>query len=268
MTDRDLVRYITREVYKILSQQDNMPDHAGGKNQRVVILLTGGTLGFDAALEAVKRYKNDLCYVLVCSTGAGKVHNVNRIAADIGAVDILLEGEEGLADPLFFLEEVSGVVVPALSRNTAAKIAHTDYDRLGPAVILEALMLGLPVIAARDSADPDHGDWAALGVTATTEGLKKALRTNLETMKGLGVLVTPASEVEKAFREMLLPCIEATDNKPGDAPVAGGGMLISAEDIKKAKDQEEDTLILPRRTIITPLARDLAEKLGISLEFR
>jgi len=267
LVEENLVQLICREVLKQLSARQE--DQA----KRVIVLLSGGTLGFSTAIDALKYSKQDhsFKFVLACTSGACNVHDIDSIKDELGAEELFKEDDR--KNPLTLLHNVKGLLVPALTRNTAAKTAGQDFALLGSGLILEALMYGVPVVAVRDSADPDNSEWSSLGVYSPAPGLRKVLQQNLEKLEQMGVILTSSEQFRSVIEETLIPKFQRSfdqnkaDYHPGTE--VAQNRLVSADDVRKAKDANITTMILPARgTMITPLAKDVAEELGICFKLQ
>jgi hypothetical protein len=185
--------------------------------------------------------------------------------------------EGGEADPWSLLQDVKVVAVPALTRNTAAKVANTCFDGLGAQIILEALMAGIPVVAARDAADPASPGWKTLGRGSPSPGLARVLKENLDRLEALGVMLVQAGEIGQALSKLVnvagkpqtagaenTETAAAVQSDPGVRHDHGGRQLVSSQEVMAAAAGPAVIHLLPG-AIVTPLARDLAAQEKVRL---
>lgn len=255
MSDEELVRRVVAEVLRRLGQPARGPD--------IVVVLTGGTIGWPQAREGLRALAADgVTFRMVCSRAAARIHKREELLAICPPEHIVSEdGEQGAWR---LLRETRGVLVPVLTRKTAARVAALDFAGLIPNLILEALMKGLPVVAARDAADPDHPEWRLVLGGEPHPGLAAALRENLRRVEALGVRLVAAADLGAAARETLglgrPAALKA--HHPSAAPVARG-VITAAEILAAAREGRE--IRLGPGALVTPLARDVAAEHGVRL---
>ncbi|MGQ9532996.1 MAG: hypothetical protein ACUVTQ_09365 [Desulfotomaculales bacterium] len=254
MSQEELVRRVVAEVLRRLGQPARGPD--------ILVLLTGGTIGWPQVREGLRALAADgVTFRMVCSRAAARIHKREELLAICPPEHIVSEdGEQGAWR---LLRETRGVLVPVLTRKTAARVAALDFAGLIPNLILEALMKGLPVVAARDAADPDHPEWRSVLGGEPHPGLAAALRENLRRVEALGVRLVAAAELEAAGRAMAGAGGVAVPkaHQPG-APVVRG-VLTAAEILAAAREGRE--IRLGPGALVTPLARDVAAEHGVRL---
>lgn len=254
--DTELIKAVVAEVIRVLAEKNKKHGFA----ERVILVLTGGTLGIDEAVESLAKNCPRVSFSLVCTPGSQKVHRLEKIERLLNLERVV---DVDNADPLKLIRGAKAVAVPALSRNTASKVASTYFDGLGPQIILEALMSGIPVVAARDAADPDNPMWRATGRGIPNPGLARALRENLRRVEAHGVKLVWSNEIGRVLKGL----IEQTRQQVSDnsAYIPGNRRLISAREIMGASGGE--AVEIPRGSIVTPLARELAVQKKVRIIF-
>ena len=100
----------------------------------------------------------------------------------------------------------------------------------------------------------------------------RSLKRNNEAFAALGVNLTTAAMFQSAIEENLMAGPDQTalqgQNSPGRAEIIPK-KLVSAEDVRRAQAEGITVLTLSAaHTIITPLAREVAEELGIRFELQ
>ncbi len=255
MSDEELVRRVVAEVLRRLGHPVQAPD--------ILVLLTGGTIGWPRAREGLRALAAEgITFRMACSRAAARIHKREELLELCPSGYIVQEdGEQGA---WHLLQEIRGVLVPVLTRKTAARVAMLDFAGLIPNLILEALMRGLPVVAARDAADPDHPEWRSVLGGEAHPGLAAALRENLRRVEALGVRLVAAADLGAAARETLglgrAAALKA--HHPSAAPVARG-VITAAEILAAAREGRE--IRLGPGVLVTPLARDVATEHGVRL---
>ena len=172
---------------------------------------------------------------------------VDPVADDDADVDALLDG-------------CGSVLVPALSINSAAKVACGIRDSLASALLARALERGMTVIAATDGCCPDNPERLAQGFLVS-DAYKVRLRANLQALRDFGVRLVPACELASAAQQAGGPAAEirvraaeaVTMPSASFAASAGDRRIFSRSDAVQCQPGE---LRLGRDVLVTPLAVD------------
>ncbi len=122
-------------------------------------------------------------------------------------------------------------------------------------------MMGKPVLAAINAADPCNEGRinAAMGYTPKT--LRQVLQENLKKIERYGVRLSLAEDLAEEALHILEAAKQAVE--PGSVPAKRS--LISEKTIRKAAKEEEKRIIVPPGSLITPLARDVARELRVEI---
>lgn len=234
---------------------------------RILVVVTGGRVNADVSIKELKSLKEeqDVAYSLLFTRNAARIHDVEKIAEELGAENVFIDGRDDI-DVKEFLKDFKAVVIAVLSRNTAAKVANLFLDSITSQVIVDALMLGIPVIAARDAADPRLKPWQDLGFVWMGEGLKGAFAEVLDRIERYGVMLCGASEIKGEVLRAL-----SGKRKEGERPGPGQGKrvyvdkkVITREDLALLKEGR-DEIHIPRGAIITPLAADFIRENALKI---
>jgi len=263
--DRDeLVQYITGEVMRQIRQAEAASKEKTGQHYTVLAVFTGGTIGLEPSLTQLQRIQElNTQITVVLSKAAEAIVGVKKIRERLGDQIGIVTAQD--AYPGKLLRQADAVVVPVLTQNTAAKVAYTLSDSMVPTLILQALMLGKPVIAAENAADPQD-DWRIKGgMAGSAPALMQALQANLQKIESYGVRLVQADRLA-AEVEKVLGC--ATKVPPRDVTaIPAKKKVLDAAAIKSAALSGAKMFKVAQGTIITPLARDIARECNIELVY-
>ena len=169
------------------------------------------------------------------------------------------------------LREARAVMVPLLSVNTLSKLALLIADSQTGNLILHGLFSGTPVLVARNGVESSQPGRAELGFDKGLPALNQVVDERLKVIAGYGCKVVDVSQLS-AVAGTALPRVEAQEVLAAEdvtgRPVAGPGVvryvsaLITAGDVLQAH-REGASLQCSARTLVTPLARDLAARHGV-----
>ncbi|MDY0039514.1 MAG: hypothetical protein RBS57_04330, partial [Desulforhabdus sp.] len=165
------------------------------------------------------------------------------------------------------LIEAQAVVVPLLSLNTASKLSLLIADTPATNLILHGLLMGKPVVMARNGTDPGSEGREKLGFNKANPVLQEAIIERLQTLEAFGFVLTDVSELRSKVSLLLTGTgkrTEKTLQAPVSLPLKPAGRVISAADIMDAHRSGTDLRICSG-SLITPLARDYATQYGVSL---
>ncbi|WP_314290048.1 flavoprotein [Arachnia propionica] len=243
MNEKQLRELITRIVRELLAEQPRQETPATGK-PNALVLFSGALLGFDAALESLKRAAAHVNLDWRQTTSASRVLDQERIAA-LG----MTPAEESLVQAHDLL------VIPTLTANLAAKVAHGIGDCLASNVVAEFIMSNKPVVVATNGVCPDSADKRGW-FPQMPSGYAAMLRENLAALKSFGVHLATA---------------ETLDRVVGEVAGAGNAVHCTARVVTESVIRSlapGSRLSVHRRAIITDLARDAAASSGVTITRR
>lgn len=251
MTDeKEMARLIVEEVCRrINSGEEDRP----GLN--VLALFCGGLRGAEEAIASLYACRKFSTVRAVLTPSAEKVIGKTMLEEKLAPEEILTDAS-GRTE-LELIEKADLLVIPVLTRNTAAKIACGIADNLATNLVMQALLRSKPVIAARDGCN--------LGPGGSVNPVYKArLAGNIRQLEQYGVVFTGAAglgeELKRMFRQSGVPA-SSKDCEGGSAPVFSGKILTRAD----VTIWSGEVLSLQPDTLITPSARDAAAERGVEL---
>jgi hypothetical protein len=252
MDESALVEAIVAEVVKVLSL----------RRKRVLALFCGGSIGAVEGRAELKKLQ-DAGYRIqaVLTPSAERVLGKDWLRRELGDIEIVTEAD-GKA-PGTLLRESALTVVPVLTLNTAAKVACGIADTLVATVIMDSLLMGRPVFAAKDACDPANPVRARLGMDRAAPAHRAMLEGNLERLAGFGVRLLDVTGLAAAVSGQ--PGVgEITQRASGQAAatMTFTGRVLSRSDVASFEGR---IMRVSPGTLITPLARDLARDRGIEM---
>jgi ethanolamine utilization protein len=158
------------------------------------------------------------------------------------------------------LQKADILVLPTFCFKTAAKVAQLISDNEETAIVLSALIQGIPVLATRDG--------FTLLDALSNSGIRKEIESVIGKLESFGMVFCETDQLAAVFQKMM-------SNKNTPTPIrtkkdlshrtTPGLKLITAKDIQAAVSNEQDTIPLAPGGIITPLAKDQAKEYAVKI---
>lgn len=252
--------------------------------KKAAVLFSGALIGYADAVRSLNELKKDgWSLTVIMSKAADEVLTKERIQNDIGPDAIYVEGAP--VNGRQIIDDNQFVIVPALTINTAAKVANCISDNLLTNMISRAMATGKPIVAAVDGCCPDNEVRAKLGFKVT-DAYKARMRSNLEALQSYGIHLTVDNNLFEKVNKVYTASFDFpapdSDEKPAQEkakPVAGTscGCSKPAETVsvkldKKvigrvdiAKNARFKTIIVGADAVVTGLAVDEAYNRGITI---
>lgn len=178
MSDEQLIDDLVRRVMAELGHRTQ---------SNALVLFSGASLGFEAALAALQRAKDIVNLDWTQTSSAQKILDQDAIAR---------LGMTKASSSLVASHDL--LVVPTLTVNLAAKVAHGIGDCLASNVVAEFVMSGRTVIAAVNGCSPDADDKRAW-FPQMPPAYAAMLRENLARLADFGVVLTDAAQLDQAI---------------------------------------------------------------------
>lgn len=232
-------------ILRVMAELDSAQKPPEQPRTAILVLFSGALLGFEDALASLSRllqHQVSLDYTLTDSA--------SRILDQDAITSI---GMTPAAQSLVTSHDV--LVVPTLTVNLAAKVAHGIGDCLASNVVAEFIMSNKPVVVATTAACPDSAEKKGWFPNMPV-GYQAMLRANLATLRSFGVHMSSAANLDRAVLRVI-------------GQTSGGGQMtcpekVISEDIVRGLAPGSTVRIMPG-AVVTALARDTAASLSIVL---
>ena len=237
------IAQIEKIVENVLKEHLNNPQ----QTDRQLLAILGATqLPLEEVLEQFQKCTQEGWKIrIILSDLATKVLKLDQIKSMFDEDDILLEND--LTDIPSLVESHSQIILPTLSYPMAGKLALKLVDTPCTYLVFHALCSGKPVIAASEELAKKNY------ISKESRTLDKIEPTHVNALREFGVQWVTVDQIAETVCDIGFP------NR-----VNVSSLVISASVIANlASDVQE--LVYTQPTIITPLARDHAQKRGIKL---
>ena len=276
--DEQALRQLIRVIIEEIMRRD--------RPKKALVMFTGALLGFGDALEGLRELKQAGLPMTLLTTEAADC------VLDRAKIDAL-----GMAAPtVHLIDEHDILIVPTLTVNTTAKVAHGIADSLATNMISEFISYGKLVVAASSAADPDSA--AKQARFPLMPPVQAALmRENLKKVRALGVRTCEVGDLACCVKETLgmaaapppapappppapvptpppppPPPVPVPSPPPPAPPAAGsygpvvpcGARVVGAREVFPLPDGA--VLRVRPDAIVTDFAVDMAEKRSIIIE--
>lgn len=268
MDNEKLVELVTAEVMRKLGMESlERTEKSIMPCKQALAIFTGGTIGLEQSLlELQKIQALHIEVSVVLSRAAEQVIGIERIKKELGSNINLVTTHSPYPGKL--LREADFVLVPVLTQNTAAKLACTLADTLPLTLIMQGLMLGKPILAAMNAADPQDGWRVQKDMGKCSPALAESLRQNLKKIAGYGIELVPVESLaissEKVIERLAKKASNSQQSEPQGIP-RGKKSMLDAATVKVAAGNGRKSITISKDTIITPLARDVAREYGVEI---
>lgn len=260
MTDERIQQVVVEVLKRLLPHMG-----ATGDRGSVIVVFTGATIGYHEAIDQVRALvMNGYRVQLVFSRGAEALY-AKFLWDQLEGFPYVTPMEE--SKWLHTLKESCAVAVPMLSLNTLSKLALLLADNFASNIILHALFAGKPVLLARNGVDPSDKGREIPHFDQCGPVLAAAIEERLRLVSGYGCRITDVGEISTAIASLTqhpagIPEISTHANSSGASAAASS--IVTAADVLQAHHLGKQ-LRISSPAVVTPLARELAMKHGVSL---
>lgn len=263
MKEQDIQRIVVEVIARLAPQLG-----ADGSRGDLIAVFTGATVGFNEAIQQVRSLVLDGYRIRLAFSRAAEELYVQIVRDQLAGFPHISSVEP--SEWLSALKDALAVVVPLLSVNTVAKLSQLIADNLATNLILHALFMGKPVIAARNGADPAEKRRGELGFHKGSPALNQALWQRLQTVAQYGCHLTDVNQVREATNSIFIgergsmPERAIKMTPPPQKMLTHPGRMVTAGHVLYAHRIGADLRLSPQ-SLITPLARELASKHRVAL---
>ncbi|MCF6463069.1 flavoprotein [Clostridium sp. Cult1] len=243
---------ITLNVLADITKKIGKVDFTQSAN-RILIVFTGSNIELDERIEKLKGIKEKgIDFSLAFSFMGEKILNVESIINSLNPIEIY--GEEDIFQLEEIVEKHSSIIGPNITMNTLSKVTLGMIDSFVPNIIWTFLYKEKPVYLDYTSVRN------YLGAPSKNKEIKDIIENHIDKLKRMGAIEVEAVNYGKQILMKENRSILEKDEKG----YSSFNKVITERDLINYNSRE--SLILPKGTIITPLAKDRAKELGIKIE--
>lgn len=256
---RRLVLEILREEGLVKPPAENRAPHRNKTGPTVLCVFHPGVRRLEAALAQVRRIEALAGRAGVFTVDAARQWVCRRDVREKAGSRCILDtvGTEGIEK---VLERADVLVLPTFCFQTAVRVAQMAADDQGSALVLTALAANKPVLAANDG--------FTLLDRMANPAMAREMQRVLEKLARFGMQLCETERLAEHFEKLTRGtgrARSAGESRGRPERGATGRRLISAEDVRQAREAGADRLTLSAGGIVTPLACDLAREYGLRI---
>jgi len=261
ITEEQFQLIVEEVIRRLLARMnDNAPKGS------VIVVFTGATVGLVESIRQVKSLLLDGYKIeLVFSRSAGHLF-AEMVREELSGFPnlCLLSPEKWISS----VKAAEVVAVPLLSLNTATKLSLLIADDLVSNILLHSLLFGKPTILAKEGADPYGDGRKALGFNKGNSVLNELMHQRLKKLEELGCTLTGVGALAETAHSLIRN--EARGRIPREPmplprqAITVSGKIATSGDVLSAHKKKANLNLGPAG-LVTPLARDLAGRLGVKL---
>lgn len=263
--EHSIMEKLQKEVQTVLTDQiiQKVIRKIAFYEKKAAVLFTGAALGFGQGLDCVKEMQEDGLELSVFLTeSASKVLPTDYIAKTLGRESIFSEGDLKMRQAEIINSDI--LLIPALTVNTAAKIACGFTDTMASAAAATALQKGIRIIACRDGCCPDQQERQTIGFHANAN-YAAMMRQNLKTIESYGVKLTDTQNFTEVCTKELLSGVffKEAQNGSSASQETFEKQVMSREDAGRFR--ENSRIQVKEGIVITALAKEELKTKNVKL---
>lgn len=250
-------KFIAEVVARVLEKLEAI-------RKKALVIYTGSELGFSSSLVSLQRLREECGFTfdLFLSRSAEKLLDGKTLRAVLLPDGFYTEGTLDL-QPEIFAARYYTVLVPALTVNTAAKLAACIADTPASRMISNSIMRGKNVVLVIDGCCPENPGRAAKGYHMSA-AVKAKLRENLTLLQSYGAVICDGNELSYAAMKALKSGSTASDDTKKETVCVTRKKLITLKDIRDLPSGS--TLTISSHSLVTQLAREQAFARGVKIK--
>lgn len=233
----------------------NKSPHKVKNKKHLMIVFTGTNTGLDETIGEFKTLKSKGCtFDIAVSRSGEKILDMKEINGQLSPQKVYTENNS--FSKTDFMKGIDGVLVPMLTQNTAIKLALGIQDQLIPRLLWQALWEGKPVWMNLD------GLLQHKGLPASHTFMVKQIKETIEKLEKMKV--KPLKKPFNIEEQLQSNTNISKEFYKEEQQVNTGRFVITEKDVLNFSPSNRE-MIVPRGSIITPLARDTAKERGIKI---
>lgn len=269
----ELLSELVQRVLYLIAQRLNEQNL---DEEYMLVVFTGATAGFVQAFSAIEQLMLSGVEVrIVVSDSAQHIYG-DKIKERLLSwpTASLSSGESWFCE----LKGAKGVIVPMLSVSALSKISLLMADSLTTNLILQALFMGKPVVAAIDGCEPGNIDRQKLGLDSGTPALQQALGERLIRLSDFGASLVKSRDLGWVSKRLLngvedVSRVKSMSENVVTIPLERNEAIVSSPLTAKMVDtaivrkalREKRVINISQGGVITPLALEVAQKHGLQI---
>lgn len=253
MYSDELLDRIVEEVLERLSQ----------RMKNALIVFTGASIGFKEVMPQLLALMEDGWHFrVVLSNSAEYILTPQLVKKLLGIDNVYLERETKALAPLY--KDVSLIIIPTLTFNSAVKIALGVADTLPTNLAAHGLMEGIPVVAVKNACDLRNGTRLKIGADKTPEAYLARMDQCLSSLESYGIELVEAEALYRRIEDRFGRFSAVSDKEKSKEVCRLNKKVLSRTDVIDAKNADA-VLLIPANAIVTTLAADTAKELGVKI---
>lgn len=224
---------------------------------KALVVFTGSNIDLNKKIEELKRLEEHGISLSVAFSFMGE-----RILDVEDIVDKLRPMEVYREEDVFRLEEIeksySKIIGPNITMNTLSKVSLGMIDSFISNILWTYLYNDKAVYLDFSSVNN------YLGRPSRNKAINKQIDIHISNLKDMGVVEIVEDQYVDIILDKQIPD-KPSNIKKETGNSQGSKRIITERDLINSSTKG-DTLVLPKGSILTPLARDKAKELGINIE--
>jgi hypothetical protein len=177
----------------------------------------------------------------------------------------VIAADEFAPAPLELPKEYDAVVIPEIDLDNAARIALGLKGSIKAEIVFSALTLGKPVIIGEDVSGIKRSDRRTLKKLSLPPTYQKLFIQYKEDLKKIGIIFTKQESLFETILEKLKG-VQTTLLSEMNKEKSFQGNVVTADWVEYHL-KENDSLIVNRKVLITPKAKDILKEKQIDVKF-
>ncbi|NFH91591.1 phosphopantothenate--cysteine ligase [Clostridium botulinum] len=275
----EIVQIVLKEVMSQLENKSFI-------SKKAVVFFTGNTVGLEDCITELEKLKiQGIKLKAVLSKHASQIIDRNIINKIFNNEDIYIDGD--LEDSNHIYDEEFNLLIGAtLSINSLSKVANGISDTMPTALISKCILNGTKVIISKDGVDFRESNIRKNPYKNIPVPYMNMIKGYLDRLESYGIKFVNSesifdSIIKKDFNEDILSKVKPKIDDGNINEIVSSNFknefnenyktlefkinkkVISSEDISNNSGNKK--IVIPNNSIITSLAKDLSEELGIQI---